>query len=95
MIIFSTVGSSAIYIIFGLLNIYFALWIGFWTTLGSMMGLAVLNKVTKKFDRQSPIVIILSFILGFSAILVPIFGALDLLKEADAGKDIFELKSMC
>jgi uncharacterized membrane protein YfcA len=95
MIIFSTIGSSAIYLIFGLLNIEFALWIGFWTTLGSMMGLFLLNKITSKFNRQSPIVIVLSLVLGFSAVLIPIFGALDLKKEADLGKDIFAFRSFC
>jgi hypothetical protein len=95
MIIFSTLGSSAIYIIFGLLNIEFALWIGFWTTLGSMLGLSLLNKITAKFDRQSPIVIVLTFILGFSAVLVPIFGALDLKTQYDEGQDVFAFRSFC
>lgn len=51
MIMFSTAGSSITYIVFGTLNMKFALWIGFWCALASLVGLVLLNKVMKKFDR--------------------------------------------
>jgi hypothetical protein len=36
--------------------------------------MALLNTMMKKMGRKSPLVILLSFILGISAIAVPIFG---------------------
>jgi uncharacterized membrane protein YfcA len=78
MIIFSTASSSIVYFLYNMLNIPYSLWIGAWCAVGSVLGLFLLNMITRKFDRQSPIVIVLSFILGISAILVPIFGAIAL-----------------
>ncbi len=77
MILFSTSGSSMIYIFYKMLNLQFGFWIGLWCSLGALVGLYLLNKIIKKFDRQSPMVFLLVFILGLSALLVPIFGVLD------------------
>jgi len=78
MIMFSTAGSSAVFLLYKVLDMQFALWIGFWCSMGSIAGLYILNQTMKKFDRQSPIVFMLVFILGLSAVLVPLFGAIDL-----------------
>ena len=78
MIMFSTAGSSITYIVFGTLNIQFGLWIGAWCAVASLIGLYILNKVVKKFDRQSPIVFLLTFVLGLSALLVPVFAIVNL-----------------
>lgn len=77
MILFSTAGSSTIYIIYKMLNLQFGFWIGFWCSLGSLLGLYLLNKVINKLSRQSPVVFALAFVLGLSALLVPLFGLFD------------------
>ena len=51
MILFSTSGSSMIYIFYKMLNLQFGFWIGLWCSLGSLVGLYLLNKILKKFDR--------------------------------------------
>ena len=38
---------------------------------------------------------VLAFVLGISAILVPIFGAFDIQKQKNLGIDIMEVKSIC
>lgn len=81
MILFSTSGSSIIYIIHKMLNLQFSFWIGFWCSSGSLLGLFILNKIIKRYDRQSPVVFALTIVLGLSSLLVPIFGALDLHNE--------------
>ena len=95
MIMFSSAGSSILYIFYHMLQINFALWIGFWCALGTIIGVKLLNNITKKYNRQSPIVIVLTFILGLSVLLVPIFGALDLKKEAEQGQNILGMNSFC
>jgi len=89
LILFSTTSSSITYIIYKMLDICYGLWIGFWCALSSVLGLYILNKVVKKFDRQSLIVFVLSFVMAISAVLVPVFGALDLIQEARDGKNLF------
>jgi uncharacterized membrane protein YfcA len=51
MILFSTSGSSIVYIIYKMLNLQFGFWIGFWCSLGSLGGLYFLNKIIKRFHR--------------------------------------------
>jgi len=91
MIMFSTAGSSITYIVFGTLNVPFGLWIGVWCAIASLIGLYILNKVVKKFDRQSPIVFLLTFVLGLSALLVPVFAVISL--KGKTG--ILDFKSIC
>lgn len=88
MIMFSTAASSSIYILYRMLNLEYAIWIGVWCAIGSMVGLVTLESINKKLNRQSPIVIVLSFVLGLSAILVPIFGAIDLKNQVALGQNI-------
>jgi hypothetical protein len=42
--------------------------------------------VMKKYNRQSPIVFLLTLILGISALLIPIFGAIEMIEKITAGK---------
>ena len=93
MIMFSTAGSSITYIVFGTLNIQFGFWIGSWCAVASIIGLYILNKVVKKFNRQSPIVFLLTFVLGLSAVLVPVFAIVSL--QGKAWSDILSFKSIC
>ena len=72
-----------------MLRIEYAIWIGVWCAIGSLLGLNALEKINKKLNRQSPIVIVLAFVLGLSAILVPIFGALDLKTQVSLGNNIW------
>ena len=89
MILFSTSGSSIIYIIHKMLNLQFSFWIGFWCSGGSILGLYILNKIIKRFNRQSPVVFALTTVLALSSLLVPIFGALEFRKEA--GVSVFSI----
>jgi uncharacterized membrane protein YfcA len=78
MILFSTTGSTIVYAIQGNLNIFYGLWLGMWTCFASVAGLYALDKIVKKFNRQSPLVILLTGVLALSTLLVPIFGYLEL-----------------
>ena len=78
MITFSTAGSTINYIIYHSLNIDYGFWIGFWNALSSLIGLVIVNKVIKKFERQSILVFILTLVMIISTILIPVFGGLEL-----------------
>jgi hypothetical protein len=52
----------------------------------------LLDKVMKKWNRQSPIVFLLTLILGISALLIPIFGAIELIGKSRNGDPIFNFK---
>ena len=71
MIMYSTAASTVMYISYGTFNVAFALWISFWCSMGIMVGVSIMDHLIKKYKRQSILVIVLTVILGFSAVLVP------------------------
>ena len=95
LITFSKIVTSVIYFMYGELIIDYALWAAFVSVLGSIMGIASINWYMQKFGRQSIIILCLTFILFISVIGVPVFGADNLRKEAENGKNIYAFKSIC
>ena len=82
LVMFTTLGSSITYTLQGTLETTYAAWTGAWCVLGSIAGMKALEKVMKKWNRQSPIVFLLTVILGISALLIPIFGAIELIEKS-------------
>mmetsp|Transcript_14463 Transcript_14463/g.24697 ORF Transcript_14463/g.24697 Transcript_14463/m.24697 type:complete len:236 (+) Transcript_14463:893-1600(+) len=95
LVTFSKIATCLLYFMFGELLIDYSIWIGFWSTVGSLLGLWATDWYVKKFGRQSIIVIILTFVLFLSVIGVPFFGGLDLAKASENGVDIMKFKSIC
>lgn len=95
MIMFSTFASSVMYISFGALNQEFALWLGFWSMIGILGGMVLVDSLIKKYNRQSIIVFILCLVLALSAVLVPIFNGIEVMQRIEAGKDVWKFTSIC
>ena len=93
LVMFTTLGSSITYFLNGTMNIEYSLWTGAWCILGSFAGMKLLEKVMKKWNRQSPIVFFLALILGLSALIIPVFGAIDLIEKTNLGQKIFAFKT--
>lgn len=74
MIMFGTFSSSLVYYSLGALIIPYAIIIGSMAVVGIILALYGLKKVLAKYNRPSVVVFVLSFILGVSAIMVPIFN---------------------
>lgn len=68
-----------------MLDLEFGLWIGIWCGLGTVVGLKIFNFISKKYERQSPIVIALATVLGIASICVPYFGYEELKEMYDRG----------
>jgi len=95
MIMLSSFMSSILYISYGRLNLAYAAWLGFWTSLGILAGLAIIKKIMAKYNRQSIIVFILAGVMGASALMVPIFQFIETKRKVDEGKDIWEFNNIC
>ena len=95
MVTFSKVATTFLYLVFGLLTIDYGLWIAFWSSVGTILGLAVANWYMNKFQRQSIIVFFLAFVLFISVVCVPIFSGTKLAKLAADGFDIHAFKPLC
>ena len=57
-----------------MLKINYGLWVGAWCVVGTLVGMQLIERLMKKWDRQSPLVILLAFILGIRAFAVLYFG---------------------
>ena len=91
MIIFSTGATTIIYLLNGVLDYQYGLWVGAFCIMGTFLGMWMLNKFLKKLNRQSPLVFLLSFMFVISTIAVPVFGA-DKLKGID---NLWAFKNFC
>ncbi|CDW75048.1 UNKNOWN [Stylonychia lemnae] len=95
MIIFSSAGSTATYLINGYINLPYALWVGILGSIGAAGGLALFDKFTKKYNRQSLIVFVLCGVMILTAFIVPIFSGLEIYQKLQRGESIFIFKSLC
>jgi uncharacterized membrane protein YfcA len=80
MVTFSTIASCLIYYLNGQLIFNFAIWICFWATIGTIIGLVICNHYLAKSGKQNPIVWVLFGMFIVSVIAVPLFGGLGLKK---------------
>ena len=62
---------------------------------GTALGLKVINSLVKKTGRTSYIAILLTFIIILSALVIPIFGGLQMMEKHDKGENILEFGSYC
>lgn len=95
MITFSKISTTVLYLVFDELYLDYGLWVGIWSSVGSIAGLAAANWYMKRFQRQSIIVFFLAAVLGLSVICVPFFSIRDLINKDAQGIDIFSFKSLC
>jgi uncharacterized membrane protein YfcA len=95
MIMFSTAASSTIYIVYGAMNIQFAIWLSIWSSMGILTGITIVNKLMKKYKRQSILVFILVGVLAMSALLVPIQSVINLMATLENGNEIWKITSIC
>lgn len=51
LVFFSTASSSFVYFIYGVLDIYYAVFLGFWAIVGTIIGLYILNNQMKNYKR--------------------------------------------
>ena len=59
MIIFASGASTVSYIFNGMLNIPYSIWLGTFCMLGSCVGMYFMLKIMKKFNRESPLLLVL------------------------------------
>jgi uncharacterized membrane protein YfcA len=85
LVFYSTASSSFVYFIYGILDIYYAFWLGFWAIIGTIAGLYFLSTKMKQYKRASPLIILLSVVLGISAVLVPLFAGLEIAESKKNG----------
>lgn len=95
LVLFSTVNTCLINYLNGYLDVYYALWISSFSLLGSILGMALTDKMVKATGKPSIMVWVLVFVFIISTISTPIFGGFSLKSEADDGIDIYSFNGVC
>jgi uncharacterized membrane protein YfcA len=83
LVMFTSFGTSVSSFIQDTLDPIYALWTGGWCILGTIAGMKLLDWMKKKWNRQSPIVFLLTGMLGLSALLIPVFGAIKIFDRSN------------
>jgi uncharacterized membrane protein YfcA len=78
-----------------MLNVEYAIITSVISTLGALIGVLGLKRVTDYYKRTSPIVLLLAFVLALSAVVIPIFGVYKEIQKYEAGNDEWGFKSPC
>lgn len=92
MIIFSTAASTITYTLNDALDVDYGLWVGGFCIVGTVAGMQMFGIVMKKLGRQSPLVMLLAFMLGISAVAVVYFGVFEII---EAGGNFWLLGNIC
>ena len=95
LVLFSTVNSVLVDYLNGYLLFEYALWISAFSLLGSILGMALTDKVVKMTGKASIMVWVLVFVFIISTISTPIFGGFSLRNDANDGEDITAFNAMC
>ena len=92
MIMFTTFSNSIIFILSGDLQISYGLWCAAWVVIGSTYGIKKVNALVQKTGRTSYVAFILVFVMVLSAIVIPVYGTITMLKDTSG---IFTFGSYC
>ena len=90
MIMFSSLSSSILYTFAGNLNIGYAFFLGAYVVVGAAIGIKLINDLIKKTGKASYIAFVLVIVIIISAIVMPVYGVINLIDNINKGKDIMQ-----
>ena len=65
------------------------------TSIGSLIGTIVIQRLIKRTGRNSIIILLLSIVLGISFIVIPIHTIFHILEMTDKGINIWQFEALC
>jgi len=92
---YSKIASTIVYALNGILNIYYALWVGLWACIGGFIGSGLLIVYIKFGGRQSIVVwaLVLEFLI--SIVVIPLYGGIQAKAASAAGANIWAKTPVC
>ena len=83
------------FLVFGRLNVPFTLFIAIFSNIGVIIGLFVIGKIMKKYDRPSIIAFALALAIFTANILAIVSNIRSLIRQNEAGLDLWEGDPIC
>jgi len=85
MILFTASSTSIQFIILGLMPYDYALWYFCWGFAATFVGNLYINHLVKKYKKQAIIILLLTIVIGLSAILLAVSGTITIIDTIAAG----------
>ena len=65
------------------------------SSLGSIMGNIIINRIIQKTKKMSILIYVLGIVIGLSTIVIPLQTIMDIYNDLQEGKDIMKFNSPC
>jgi uncharacterized membrane protein YfcA len=95
LVTYSKIATSLVYFLNGEMNVFFALWLGFWAVFGGVTGAACTWLYMKISGRQSIIIWMLVAMFVVEIVVIPLVGWTQLAKDLTNGLDIGKFNNLC
>ena len=95
LVLLTSSSTTLQFILFKMLNYEYAIVSVFFSSLGSIIGTIVIQGFFKKSRRQSYLVFALFFVIGISAIILPISSIVSTIHDFEKGVNVFTFNDLC
>ena len=95
LVTFSKIASVLIYFLNDQLDLWYGMWIAWWSVVAVLISVLVTEYYMKRTGRQSIIVWCLVVIFAISVVAIPIFGGISLEKEMEEGLELWAFNDLC
>jgi len=77
------------------MNLEFGIACTIFSSIGSFFGTLIIQKLIKKYQRFSILILILGSVLGISTLMIPIHTLINIIKDVQDGKNIWTFSNPC
>ncbi len=95
LVLFTSSSTTIQFIIMGMMNFNYGFLCTICSTIGSLIGTIIIQKLIKKTGRPSILIFSLALVLAISTILIPWDTSMKIKQKIDSGVDIWKINSAC
>lgn len=95
MVMLATMSSSILFVMEGRMMYGFAIWLGLFMFLATILGIKSVDKAVRKYGRPSLLVLILAGVIIVGTIITPALSISQIRRDYERGENLFMFNSYC
>lgn len=95
LVLFTSSSTTIQFLFMGMMNVKYGFICTIGSTIGSLCGTIIIQKMVKKYGRPSILIFVLGLVLLISTILIPLDTTIKIKQKLSAGLDIWSINSAC
>lgn len=95
MVMLATLSSSILFMMEGRMMFAFAIYLGFFMWIATVMGIKSVDKAVRKYGRPSLLVIILAGVIIVGTVITPALSIAQVKADYEKGENLFKFNSYC